>query len=626
MATSKPRPEWALRDFTKGLIDIVEDDRIVEGAASDCSNFIGRIIGRMVKRSGQTRVNDAELAGTINGMGAFYSGNTRYLVVAAGSKVYSWSGAAFTEIHTGLDTTAKVQFENTIIDGEDCIIGFNGVNTPFKWNGAGICAAMSNYRTVISEELSPDAAYAVFTVQGAKVPIKAGSLVVMSNESVLAEADYIADLNNGTVTFAAPRVNSETEEAIGWVSYTRFSVSHPFKPGTGNPGDTIVKDKDGNILTPDSYDEAKGEVIFNATQADKAPLTVQYSWVDVITADYRYRLANVAEMDSMKIPCEHRGMLFVTSSEPLKQSQIWWSEPGEVENWPPINYWEVGSGDGDMVTNLQSYLEELLIFKRRSLHVFRGISWSDFRLSAIETRVGCVGERAAMVDGTKVFFISEDGLCVFNGMAVQNLIEGKIPGYWNRVNQAYIENAVLEKWNGLLLCALPIDNSTTNNAVLAFDTVTGAFWPWSGINASCYKVFDGVVAQALYAGDAISGYVNQQDVGTEDFGQPIAAHWEGTGFDAKSPERIKKAKGLFIDDTPGDHPAVLKASADYGEFETPVQKGSESYTRAFYVPAAIRRFRHLTIRLEHSQVGACEIRGVLLVYKIRRKPKVRRSN
>lgn len=610
--------EWKITDFTAGLVDKIDDNLLPPGAARDCRNFISVITGKLSKRNGQAKVNSTALSGGIQGLHAFYSNTgVRYLVVASAGKVYYWNGSAMTEIYTGLDTTAMVNFENCIIDGTDYIVGFNGVDNPFKWDGTNAVSELLDYRQVTLEKPTTSD-YTVYAL--AHKPVKAGSVTVMSNRELLAEADYTLDTTNGTIAFPVARVNAVTKgNTIAYLNYSRFEVGRPFKPGSA----VTVYDKSDNVLTPDLVDYEGGYVNFGTSQQEVAPLTISYEWVDVIEVDYAWKNGNAPTKG--RYPVMHKGRLFVTTSDEKTSSQVWWSEINDIENWPPVNYWEVKSGDGDEITNMKSFMGELLIFKKHSIHSLRGVDFADFRLDELETQVGCVGPRGAVVNGPEVYFVNEEGVYRFNGMKATNLSRDRIPQLWEGVNGGYLHNAVVTSWNGLILVAVPHGSSTTNNMVIAVDVGSGGFWPWTGINASCYLSFVEENGLRLYSGNPVEGYVYEQDVGSDDAGVPVNAYWEGTAFDAGSSERLKKAKKVFVEDAPEQElPATIKLSPDYGDFVELTLRGSSKGLRMFSISTVIKdKWRRVTPRIEHSQIGGCEIRSFMVPFKMKEKPKVK---
>jgi hypothetical protein len=262
------------------------------------------------------------------------------------------------------------------------------------------------------------------------------------------------------------------------------------------------------------------------------------------------------------------------------------------------------------------------------LHVLRGTSLDDFKLEEMESRLGCVGIFAAAALGPYLYFVSDEGLCVWNGMRVVNISDARIPQLWDSINKAHVHKASVGVWDGLVWFALPEGSSTYNNLVIVYDPpeeggTGGKFWPWRGINASCFQEYNDGTQVLFYAGDSSAGYVNQQAIGTEDFGSPIEAYWIGKGFDHGSAEREKKAKRAFLSHSPDTEGTVtLAVSLNYGNFATLTFKAGDSLMSEYlFIPTA--RWRYLTPKLSHSTAGGCKVRGLMVPYKIRRKPKVR---
>ena len=84
----------------------------------------------------------------------------------------------------------------------------------------------------------------------------------------------------------------------------------------------------------------------------------------------------------------------------------------------------------DVVTNLVAFMGQLVVFKRRSIHIFQGKSFNDFRLEEVDPRVGCVGPNAAVTHSMRMYFVGEGGLYEFNGLKAKNLVAEKIPQFW----------------------------------------------------------------------------------------------------------------------------------------------------------------------------------------------------
>lgn len=321
-----------------------------------------------------------------------------------------------------------------------------------------------------------------------------------------------------------------------------------------------------------------------------------------------------------QLPLLYKEKLFmVPKSEP---STVVWSESFQPEQWPAGYYWDIAKGDGDVITCLREHLGQLVIFKRRSLHTLTGTSLDDFRYELCDSVYGCAGPFAAVSVGPRLYFVSDQGFSVWNGMQVTCLSDGKIPSLWDRVNKEHLHKAAVCYWDGLIWIALPEKPSSYNNLVIVYDPSVegGRFWVWRGIQASCFQPFDTGTGLVLYAGDAYGGYVNQLDTGTDDFGNPILAYWTTKTFDIGSPERRKKFRRVFVADSPGAANASLEASLDYGAYRgLSLEAGTALVRRYAFGPGSYGRY--LSLRLTHDALGGFEVRGLTVEYKLRREPR-----
>jgi hypothetical protein len=329
-----------------------------------------------------------------------------------------------------------------------------------------------------------------------------------------------------------------------------------------------------------------------------------------------------------RFPVLYKEKLFCVPGDNL--SQIWWSESFAPEEWPAINYWGVKDGDGDEIRCLKAFQGDLVIFKNRSTHLFRGTSLEDFRLESMDAQIGCVGTLAAAPLGNRLYFVSRDGLFYFNGLSNISISANSIPRLWQNVDKDNLDKACVGTWNDMVWFSLPLKQGSgaqeSNNFVILYDPVSGgSFWPTSGINASCFQAFDDGSYYAFYSGDSLSGYVNQQDVGTDDFGSPISAYWIGNSFDVGVAGHLKKAKKAFIEDYPDQEvPATLKISLDYGEFLPWTHKRDDGMVREYRAPAQHRvRWRYMAPMFSHDSSGGCQIRGLTIPCKVKEKPKGR---
>lgn len=349
-----------------------------------------------------------------------------------------------------------------------------------------------------------------------------------------------------------------------------------------------------------------------------------------VNAPWKYDGTNVTALANApakgKFAVLHKEQLFTVDTD--TPSTLEWSAPTDPETWPGLNVVDIKQGDGDTITNIQKFLGELTIFKRRSLHTLRGTDIDDFRLDELDTRIGCVGGFAAIVKGPYIFFVSDEGLCAFNGMSVINLSDIKIPGLWSNINTTYLSKAVVGYWDGYIWFALPEVGYTYNNLVVLYElplegVVDGKFWPCRGITASCFTTYNSDNLLSFYAGDATSGgFIRRQWVGTDDDGVAIDAYWVGKHFNVGMPEHLKKAKKVFITDSQDTPNTVtLSLSFDYGAYTATTLSATDNLVRQFKTERT-DKFRYVSPKIVHNALGTCEVRGIMIPCKVKLKPKV----
>lgn len=102
-----------------------------------------------------------------------------------------------------------------------------------------------------------------------------------------------------------------------------------------------------------------------------------------------------------------------------------WSHPGFPESWREEDQQPIESGiDGDEIMALTVFGDQLLIFKRNSLHVLMGYSWDTFQIDNVAAGAGACGSNATVATPFGVFFWSHpEGPCVFDGKGVQSIAD-----------------------------------------------------------------------------------------------------------------------------------------------------------------------------------------------------------
>ena len=532
-------------DEFSGYIDKINKDAIPPGASHNCRNVISKIKGKLSTRNGCDALNDTAIAAYgIQGLTTFYNNaGLKYIVCACHGSVYYWSGTAWLSIKSGLDATAMIQFERCIIGGADVIVGMNGVDTPFYWDGTAatdpatdVTTTLVMYDSVLNEALTADATYEVYSFPTGRIPLKSGSVHVYANSVLLASSTYTLDLGDGSgataakITFAAPRTNAETfGETTPYLVYTKFIADHPFVTGVAP---VVYASDKVTVLTPGSIDYAEGSVSFATDQSASCPIYIDYTWADVIKADYRWSTGNVPA--GSRYPTMHKQMLFCFNSGVDLLSTLRWSNVNDYEAWTPTDIFEINAGDGDEGTAIVSSMSEMFLFKNRSIHSLRGTEKGSPQWEALDKNVGCAGPMALAADKNTIYHVNEQGIYVFNGSEAENISDARIPVLWATINQAVLHKAIVETWQNYIWIWVATGASTTNNLLLIIDKLTGNVWPMTGelANISCVVKYSSPSGLKLYGGSATNGKVYQLDIGTDDDGTVITADWEPVNYDA----------------------------------------------------------------------------------------------
>jgi len=113
----------------------------------------------------------------------------------------------------------------------------------------------------------------------------------------------------------------------------------------------------------------------------------------------------------------------VTSSENEDNldNVLFYSELDEPYYWPSTNYIRVG--DNTPIRALVSWRDWLLIFKESSVWVLRGYNADDFQLAQLTNEYGCAHQNAAASGPPGVLWRDKGGLCFFNGVGIQVVLD-----------------------------------------------------------------------------------------------------------------------------------------------------------------------------------------------------------
>ena len=142
------------------------------------------------------------------------------------------------------------------------------------------------------------------------------------------------------------------------------------------------------------------------------------------------------------------------------------------------NQFKIASGSADYVVGIQPFAEDaLVVFARNSIHLVRGVG-ADLGNSSVQeiTReIGAVARRSIVQVGNQILFLSDNGVYAVDFDQLYNLRGATTPlsepvnPLMARINKSYAANAVGIYHDNRYYLAVPLDNSTVNNAILVYN-------------------------------------------------------------------------------------------------------------------------------------------------------------
>jgi hypothetical protein len=228
------------------------------------------------------------------------------------------------------------------------------------------------------------------------------------------------------------------------------------------------------------------------------------------------------------------------AGDPLNPNRLYFSDLGNPSSWPSLNFIDVNTNDGDFITGLAVFLDQLIVFKSNSTWaLFVDGQPSSWVFRCINPEYGTVSHRSVSVLGNTLMFLGHAGVYALHMTRVQNYMNIELMSYKIEPNilaltHPELAQAATHKNRYWLSC--PKDGVT-----YVYDLILQS-WTKYDISASSLWEQDG----NLYSGSASTGLVYQQDTGLDDDGVAINAYYKTKYYDMGIPERQKKLKRIIV--------------------------------------------------------------------------------
>lgn len=208
---------------------------------------------------------------------------------------------------------------------------------------------------------------------------------------------------------------------------------------------------------------------------------------------------------------------------------------------------DIRKNDGDKITGLGIYQDQLIIFKERSIYQMSFDSTGLGTVTPITYATGCVSHKSIKPVENDLYFMSREGLRVLGNepqfftairtqvlsIRIQPTLDGINKSLYYRMSGQYFDNKYI-------LC-YPQGSSTVINAAFTYDRRFQAFTLWSNFNAQdMVKFINTSNEENLYFLDDSGTQVYMRQAGTyADNGAAIEAYVVSKAQDLGNPDITK---------------------------------------------------------------------------------------
>lgn len=170
------------------------------------------------------------------------------------------------------------------------------------------------------------------------------------------------------------------------------------------------------------------------------------------------------------------------------------------------NDFRLTGGIADYTQTVHPFTNDAAIgFNRNSLHLITGLSGSldDIEIQEITHEAGLVARKSVVTIGNSVYFLSDNGVYAANFGDLYNLrgaglpLSDSINPLIKRINGPYAYRAVAVFHDNRYYLAVPLDDATTNNAILVYNVLNQGWESVDIIDQTGWDVANFIVGSPL---------------------------------------------------------------------------------------------------------------------------------
>lgn len=483
---SDPEKSMYVEGFAGGLNTLVSPQHIADNECSELLNAQITEDGVISRRLGSTQYDSSTDGARVFGLGAFTTYNssgvaTRYLLKMDNSgnlKSFNSSSKTWTTL-TGYTYSTEINTEFV-----------QGVSVP---QGIGAALYILNGKDPLSR--TEDAStITVFTA----VSNPSGGLSISTQGTAGNQAysyTYTCVTNYGE-TLPVTNVTISTGNAtLTSSNYNQL---------------TITRNSDSHITGYNVYGRSGGTSGINyflafIPQSASGNLTYNDTGADAENTSFSAPTSNTTAGKVMAFGEAYQDSL-VGAGDPTSPSAVYFSAAGDFEDYQIVNgggYQLVRPEDGDRITAIKFYKNEIVIWKNRSSFTMSLSTSNNLRaptLTLVNPQIGCAAYRTAQIVLNDLFFISpygsvftlgyQQGYYGAGGVADllrTNEVSIKIHPTLATINPDHISTACASYSppNYKYVLAYADGTSTYNNKIVVYDSRYNAWGQWDNMNINC---------------------------------------------------------------------------------------------------------------------------------------------
>lgn len=224
----------------------------------------------------------------------------------------------------------------------------------------------------------------------------------------------------------------------------------------------------------------------------------------------------------------------------------------EDNKWSTLDMFSINDGSNDRLVAITPWtLNEFVIFMRNSIF-YASVGVGAYLLSdpatednsyvkSLATDIGCLARKSIVQAGGGIIFLSDNGVYILQpaaangpsqsapeGMRLLTMAEplsAPIDDIIRRINQNYASESVGIYWENRYYLAVPLDNSTTNNAILVFNFINKS-WESVDVYPAGFDVLRFLIAKKndkrrMWTIDSNEGIFLMEELNYDEYGTAV---------------------------------------------------------------------------------------------------------